>query len=165
MTKKITTQKIRNKTDLGSIQSMALNHSTAAAAVAAKSLQSCLTLCNPIEQQPIRLPRPWDSPGKNTGVGCHFLLQCMKEKSESEAAQSSRLLVMPWTAAYWAPPSMGLSRQEYQSGMPLPSLEPQHQVSYKSIIIIPQKFSHRQPFRQNRGKLTACLCNFLLCLF
>ena len=35
-----------------------------------------------------RLPRPWDSPGKNTGVGCHFLVQCMKVKSESEVAQS-----------------------------------------------------------------------------
>ena len=39
-------------------------------------------------RQPTRLPRPWDSPGKNTGVGCHFLLQCMKAKSESEVAQS-----------------------------------------------------------------------------
>ena len=39
-------------------------------------------------RQPTRLPRPWDSPGKNTGVGCHFLLQCMKVKSESEVAQS-----------------------------------------------------------------------------
>ena len=38
--------------------------------------------------QPTRLPRPWDSPGKNTGMGCHFLLQCMKVKSESEVAQS-----------------------------------------------------------------------------
>ena len=37
---------------------------------------------------PTRLPRPWNSPGKNTGVGCHFLLQCMKVKSESEVAQS-----------------------------------------------------------------------------
>jgi len=42
----------------------------------------------PQRQQPTRLPRPWDSPGKNTGVGCHFLLQCMKVKSESEVAQS-----------------------------------------------------------------------------
>ena len=41
----------------------------------------------PHRQQPTRLPRPWDSPGKNTGVGCHFLLQCMKVKSESEVAQ------------------------------------------------------------------------------
>ena len=39
-------------------------------------------------RQPTRLPRLWDSPGKNTGVGCHFLLQCMKVKSESEVAQS-----------------------------------------------------------------------------
>ena len=42
----------------------------------------------PHRRQPTRLPRPWDSPGKNTGVGCHFLLQCMKVKSESEVSQS-----------------------------------------------------------------------------
>ena len=41
----------------------------------------------PHRRQPTRLPRPWDSPGKNTGVGCHFLLQCIKVKSESEVAQ------------------------------------------------------------------------------
>ena len=41
----------------------------------------------PQRRQPTRLPRPWDSPGKNTGVGCHFLLQCMKAKSEGEVAQ------------------------------------------------------------------------------
>ena len=41
----------------------------------------------PPRRQPPRLPRPWDSPGKNTGMGCHFLLQCMKMKSESEVAQ------------------------------------------------------------------------------
>ena len=163
---------------------------------------------------PTRLPRPWDSPGKNTGVGCHFLLQCMKVKSESEVVQSCptlsvpmdcslpgcsihgifqakvlewgaisfsnacmhakslqscptlrdpidgsppgssvlgifqartlewvaisfsntwqwevkvkslsrvRLVATPWTAAYQAPPSMGFSRQEYWSGVPLPS--------------------------------------------
>ena len=42
----------------------------------------------PRRRQPTKLPRPWESPGKNTGVGCHFLLQCMKVKSESEVAQS-----------------------------------------------------------------------------
>jgi len=42
----------------------------------------------PRRRQPTRLPRPWDSPGKNTGVGCHFLLQCMRVKRESEVAQS-----------------------------------------------------------------------------
>ena len=62
---------------------------------AAKSLQSCPTLCDPMDGQPTRLPRPWDSPGKNTGVGCHFLLQCMKVKSESEVAQSCLTLSDP----------------------------------------------------------------------
>ena len=61
---------------------------------AAKLLQSCLTLW-PHRWQPTRLPRPWDSPGKNTGVGCHFLLQCMKVKSESEVAQSCLTLRDP----------------------------------------------------------------------
>ena len=49
----------------------------------------------PHRQQPTRIPCPWDSPGKNTGVGCHFLLQCMKMKSESEAAQSCPTLSDP----------------------------------------------------------------------
>ena len=49
----------------------------------------------PHRQQPTRLPHPWDSPGKNTGVGCHFLLQCMKVKRESEVAQSCPTLSDP----------------------------------------------------------------------
>ena len=75
----------------------------------------------PHRQQPTRLPRPWDSPGKNTGVGCHFLLQCRKVKSESEVTQSCPTLATPWTTAHQAPPSMGFSRQKYWSGVPLPS--------------------------------------------
>ena len=55
-----------------------------ATATAAKSLQSV----RPHRRKPTRLPHPWDSLGKNTGVGCHFLLQCMKVISESEVAQS-----------------------------------------------------------------------------
>ena len=73
----------------------------------------------PHRRQPTRLARPWDSPGKNTGVGCHFLLQCMKVKSESQVAQSCPTLSDPMDQA---PPSMGFSRQEYWSGVPLPSL-------------------------------------------
>ena len=49
----------------------------------------------PHRRPPTRLPRPWDSPGKNTGVGCHFLLQCMKVKNESEVAQPCRTLLDP----------------------------------------------------------------------
>ena len=83
----------------------------AAAASAAKSLQSCPTLCDPIDGsplgssvpgnpqarilQPTRLLCPWDSPGKNTREGCHFLLQCMKVKSESKVTQSCPTLSDP----------------------------------------------------------------------
>ena len=88
-----------------------------AAAAAAKLLQSCPTLCDPIDGSPPGSPSP--SPGKNTGVGCRFFLQCMKVKSESEAAQLCPTLSAPWTAAYQAPPSMEFSRQEYWSGVPL----------------------------------------------
>ena len=57
-------------------------------------------------QQPTRLPCPWDSPGKNTGVGCHFLLQCMKVKSESEVARSCPTLRNPMDCSHT---SMNLS--------------------------------------------------------
>ena len=49
----------------------------------------------PHRRQPTRLPHPWDSPGKNTGVGCHFLLQCMKVKRENEVAQLCPTLTDP----------------------------------------------------------------------
>ena len=89
--------------------------------------QSCLTLCNPMDlllcptlrhhrRKPTRLPCPWDSPGKNTGVGCHFLLHCIKVKVK--LLSCVRLFETPWTAAYHAPPSMGFSKQEYWSGVP-----------------------------------------------
>ena len=66
-----------------------------AGAAAAKSLQLCPTLCHPIDSKPTRLPGPWGSPGKNTGVSCHFLLQCMKVKVKS--LSRVQLLVTPWT--------------------------------------------------------------------
>ena len=70
------------------------SHYVQVCSAAAKLLQSCPTL-RPHRQQPMRLPRPWDSPGKNTGVGCHFFLQCTKVKSESEVAQSCPTLSDP----------------------------------------------------------------------
>ena len=69
---------------------------------------SCVRLCATPETAAHQAPCPWDSPGKNTGVSCHFLLQCMKV--ESEVAQSCLTAL-----------SMGFSRQEYWSGVPLPS--------------------------------------------
>ena len=62
-------------------------HCDKPAAASVKSLQSCPTLCDPMDCSPPG-SRPWDSPGKNTGVGCHFLLQWMKVKSERVVAQS-----------------------------------------------------------------------------
>ena len=76
----------------------------------------------PQRRQPTRLPRPWDSPGKNTGVGCHFLLQCMKVESESEVAQSCLTLSDPMDCRLPGSSVHGFSRQEYWSGVPLPSL-------------------------------------------
>ena len=117
----------------------------------------------PQRQQPTRLPRPWVSPGKNTGVGCHFLLQSMKVKSESEVAQSCPTLSdpmdcsLPGSSIYWVwvksevtviqscltlsdpmdcrlPGSSvhGFSRQEYWSGVPLPSPSMLHFHNYIS---------------------------------
>ena len=87
-------------------------------------LLSCFSrvrLCATPQMAAHQAPPSLDSPGKNPGVGCHFLLQCMKVKSQSKSLSRARLLVTPWTAAYQAPPAMGFSRQEYWSGSPLPS--------------------------------------------
>ena len=82
----------------------------------------------PHRRQPTRLPHPWDSPGKTTRVGCHFLLQCMKLKSESEVAQSCPTLSDPMDCSLPGSSVHGFSRQEYWSGVPLPS--PEFQLSY-----------------------------------
>ena len=76
---------------------------------AAKSRQSCLTLCDPIDSSPPG-SRPWDSPGKNTGVGCHFLLQCMKVKSESEVVQLCPTLCDPVDCSLPGSPVHGISQ-------------------------------------------------------
>ena len=78
----------------------------------------------PHRWQPTRLPHPWNSPGKNTGVGCHFLLQRMKGKGKVKFLSRVWLLATLWTAVYQALPSMGFSRQECWSGLPLPSPTP-----------------------------------------
>ena len=75
----------------------------------------------PHRWQPTRLPCPQDSPGKNTGVGCYFFLQCMKVKSESEVVQSCPTLGDPMDCSPPGSSSVGFSRQEYWSGVPLPS--------------------------------------------
>ena len=76
---------------------------------AAKSRQSCLTLRNPIDSSPPS-SSPQDSPGKNTGVGCHFLLQCMKVKSENEVTQLCLTLCDPMYCSLQGPSIHGISQ-------------------------------------------------------
>ena len=73
----------------------------------------------PHRWQPTRLPCPWNSPGKNTRVGCHFLLQCMKVKSESEVTQSCPTLGYPMDCSLPGSSVHGIFRQEYWGGVPL----------------------------------------------
>ena len=90
------------------------------AAAAAKSHQLCPTLHDPIDSRPPG-SHPWDSPGKNTGVGCHFLLQCMKMKSESEVAQSCLTLRNPMDCSLPGPSVQGISQARIPEWLPLPS--------------------------------------------
>ena len=80
-------------TFVGKVMSLLFNMLSAAAA--AKSLQSCLTLRDPIDGSPPGSPVPGILQARNTGVGCHFLLQCMKVESEREVAQSCPTLSDP----------------------------------------------------------------------
>ena len=79
---------------------------------AAKSCQSCPTLYDPIDGSPPG-SCPWDSPGKNTGVGCHFLLQCMNVKSESEVVQSCPTLHDPMDCSPPGSSARGIFQAEF----------------------------------------------------
>ena len=91
-----------------------------AAAAAAKSLQSCPTLCDPIDGSPPGSPVPGTLQARILEWIAISFSNAWKWKVKS--LSRVRLFVIPWTAAHQAPPSMGLSRQEYWSGLPLPSL-------------------------------------------
>ena len=86
---------------------------------------SRVRLCATPEMAAHQAPLSWDSPGKNTGVGCHFLLQCMKVKHESEVTQLCLTLCDPIDGSPPGPLSLGFSRQEHWSGLPFPS--PMHE--------------------------------------
>ena len=90
-------------------------------AAAAKSLQSCPTLCDPIDGSPPGSPIPGILQARTLEwVAISFSNAC-KWKVKVKSLSRVRLLATPWTAAYQAPPSMGFSRQKYWSGVPLPS--------------------------------------------
>ena len=73
-------------------------------------------------RQPTRLPHPWDSPSKNTGVGCHFLLQCMKVKRESEVSQLCPTLSDPMDCSLPGSSIHGIFQARVWSGVPLPTI-------------------------------------------
>ena len=93
-----------------------------AAAAAAKSLQSCLTLCDPIDCSPPGSPVPGILQARTLEWVAISFSNAWKWKVKVKSLNRIRLLATPWTAAYQAPPSMGFSRQEYWSGVPLPLL-------------------------------------------
>ena len=87
----------------------------------------------PHRRQPTRLPRPLDSLGKNTGVGCHFLLQCMKVESESEVTHSCQTLRDPVDCSLPGSSFHGVSKHKSWSGLPFPSPVQKILVSYKKL--------------------------------
>ena len=87
----------------------------------AKSLQSCPTLCNPIDGSPPGSPVPGILQARTLEWVAISFSNAWKWKVKVKLLSRVRLLATPWTAAYQAPPSMGFSRQEYWSGVPLPS--------------------------------------------
>ena len=91
----------------------------AAAAAAAKSLQSCLTLCDPIDGSPPGSPVPGILQARTLEWVAISFSNAWKWKVKVKSLSSVRHLATPWTAAYQAPPFMGFARQEYWSGLPL----------------------------------------------
>ena len=92
-----------------------------AAATAAKSLQLCLTLCDPIDRSPPGSLVPGIRQTRTLEWVAISFSNAWKWKVKVKSLSRTWLLATPWTAAYQAPPSMGFSRQEYWSGVPLPS--------------------------------------------
>ena len=96
-----------------------LNWALAAAAAAAKSFQSCLTLCYPIDGSPPGSPIPRILQARTLEWVAISFSKAWKWKVKVKSLSRVRLFMTPWTAAYQGPPSMGFSRQEYWSGLPL----------------------------------------------
>ena len=92
-----------------------------AAAAAAKSLQSCLTLCNPIDSSPPGSPVPGILQARTLEWVAMSFSNAWKWKVKVKSLSRVQLFSTPWTAAYQTPPCIGFSRQEYWSGLPLPS--------------------------------------------
>ena len=110
-------------------------HTAAAAAAAAKSLQSCPTLCDSIDGSPLGSAIPGILQARTREWVAISFSSAGKWKVKVKSLSRVRVLATPWTAAHQEPPSMGFSRQEYWSGVPLPS--PRTHTIYLNI-----SFSH-----------------------
>ena len=104
-----------------------------ATAATAKSLQSCPTLCDPTDSSPRGSPIPGILQARTLKWVAISFSNAGKWKVKVKSLSRVRLLATPWTAAYQAPPSMGFSRQEYWSGLPLPS--PAKSTAYLNLIM------------------------------
>ena len=109
-------------------------------AAAAKSLQSCPTLCDPTDGSPPGSPVPGIFQARTLEWFAISFSNAWKWKLKVKSLSRVRLLATPWTAAYQAPPSTGFSRQEYWSGLPLPSL-------VLTIPLIIMTFGQSKPYR------------------
>ena len=116
-----------------------------AAAAAAKSLQSCPTLCDPIDGSPPGSPVPGILQARTLEWVAISFSNAWKWKVKGKSLSRVRLLATPWTAAYQAPLSMGFSRQEYWSGVPLPSpkeINPEYSLEGLMLKLKLQYFGH-----------------------
>ena len=107
------------------------------AAAAAKLLQSCPTLCDPIDGSPPGSPVPGILQTRTLAWVAISFSNAWKWKVKVKSLSHVRLLAAPWAAAFQAPPSMGFSRQEYWSGLPLPSLQWNMTQPFKKNKIMP----------------------------
>ena len=112
---------IKLPTSLGSLEKQESSIKAFAAAAAAKSLQSCPTLCDPTDGSPPGFPIPGLLQARTLEWVAISFSNAWKWRVKVKLLSHVRLFVTTWTAAYQAPPSMGFSRQEYWSGVPLPS--------------------------------------------
>ena len=108
-------------------------------------------------RQPTRLPRPWDSSGKNTGVGCHFLLQCVKVKSESEVAQSCLTLSDPMECS---PPGSSV-HGSFQARV-LEWIKKKKKQTNKKIQCMTKPTTVKKTNKQTKKKSTGVGCHCLL---
>ena len=110
------------------------------AAAAAKSLQSCPTLCNPIDGSPPGSPVPGILQARTLEWVAISFSKAWKWKAKVKSLSRLRLFATPWTAAHQASPSMGFSRQEYWSGVPLPSPPWSRSYSFMITSTHPQQY-------------------------